>query len=83
MKKCLALNEINPGDHAIVRKIESEGSIRRRFMDIGLVRNTKIECVGRSIMGDPSAYLIRGAIIAVRSDDGRSIFVEKIEGKEQ
>lgn len=47
-------------------------------MDMGLVKNTCVECVGRSPLGDPSAYLIKGAVVAVRSRDCESIFVEVI-----
>ena len=60
---------MKPGDKAVVRKLLNEGSIRRRLMDIGLIENTLVECVGKSPMGDPSAFLIRGAVIAIRSED--------------
>ena len=35
-------------------------------MDLGLVRGTRVTCVTRSPAGDPGAYLIRGALIALR-----------------
>jgi ferrous iron transport protein A len=47
-------------------------------MDIGLVENTPVECLGRSPGGDPSAYLIRGAVIAIRADDCRGITVRAV-----
>ena len=75
MKK-LSLNDIKPGEHAVVSKIQTTGSMRRRFLDIGLVENTDGECVGRSPSGDPSSYLIRGAVIAIRSEDSQSILVK-------
>lgn len=46
-------------------------------MDIGLIENTVIECVGKSPLGDPAAYLIRGAVIAIREKDCFDILVEK------
>ena len=64
-----SLYDMKPGDKAVVRKLLNEGSIRRRLMDIGLIENTLVECVGKSPMGDPSAFLIRGAVIAIRSED--------------
>lgn len=70
------LNDIKPGESAVVKGICSECGIRRRLMDIGVVENTKIECVGKSPLGDPRAYLIRGAVIAIRSADSANISVE-------
>ena len=64
------------GEKAIVKKVNTLGSMRRRFLDIGLVKDTEIECIGSSPSGDPSAYLIKGAVIAIRADDGKSIEVE-------
>ena len=49
--------------------------MRRRLLDIGLVENTEVACLGRSPSGDPSAYLIRGAVIAIRSVDCATIIV--------
>lgn len=54
--------------------------MRRRLLDVGLVEDTKVECVGRSPGGDPSAYLIRGAVIAIRSEDSRGIMVRRVGG---
>lgn len=77
MKNVISLNKINIGDTAAVKKINTCGSLRRRLMDIGLIENTDIECVGKSPLGDPSAYLIRGAVIAIRAQDCADILVEK------
>ena len=75
MYKNITLNDINPGQTATVKELRSTGSIRRRLLDIGLVENTEVECLGRSPAGDPSAFLIRGAVIAIRSEDCKDIKV--------
>lgn len=75
MNQSLSLNDINPGQRAVVSALQSTGSMRRRLLDIGLIENTEIECLGRSPGGDPSAFLIRGAVIAIRSEDCRDILV--------
>ena len=69
------LNDVMPGQAARIKKLNSSGSIRRRLLDIGLVENTEVECLGRSPSGDPSAYLIRGAVIALRSEDCNNILL--------
>ena len=75
MSQNCSLNELNPGETAVVKELKTRGSIRRRLLDIGLVKDTKIECVGKSPAGDPAAFLIRGAVIAKRSADMKDIVV--------
>ena len=71
------MNALLPGEKARVQKLLLKGGIRRRLLDLGLTANTKVECVGKSFAGDPRAYLIRGAVIAVRNSDAEKIIVEK------
>lgn len=70
-----SLNELKPGNGCIIEKIMTAGSIRRRFQDIGLLEGTYVECVGQSPAGDPKAFLIRGAVIAIRKEDCAEIFI--------
>ena len=73
--KDVTLSDIDVGERAVVRRLEIAGSMRRRLLDIGLCEGTLVQCVGKSPMGDPKAYLIRGAVIAIRSYDGRGVIV--------
>lgn len=75
MNEINCLNDIKPGERAKIKALESTGSIRRRLLDIGLIEDTDIECIGRSPLGDPSAFLIRGAVIAIRSEDCGNILI--------
>lgn len=75
MNDANCLNDISPGQTARVKELLSMGSIRRRLLDIGLIKNTEVECLGRSPGGDPSAFLIRGAVIAIRSEDCNNILI--------
>ncbi|HZK28267.1 MAG TPA: FeoA family protein, partial [Thermoclostridium sp.] len=45
-------------------------------LDLGLVSNTAIEALQKSPSGDPTAYQIRGAVIALRKEDAFNILVE-------
>lgn len=47
--------------------------------DIGLIENTLVECLGVSPGGDPAAYRIRGAVIALRAEDGKTVRVRVLE----
>ncbi len=75
MQDAISLAEICPGQSARVIGLYSKGSMRRRLLDIGLTEETRIKCVGRSPSGGMSAYLIRGAVMAIRSEDAKEIIV--------
>lgn len=73
------LSSLHLGQKCKVKKLTSEGLIRRRMLDLGLIKDTIIEPLQRSPSGDPVAYLIRGAVVALRADIASTILVEKLK----
>jgi len=69
------LSQLRPGQYATVQGILTTGTMRRRLLDLGLIEHTEVMCIGKSPLGDPSAYLIRGAVIAIRAKDSRKILI--------
>ena len=74
------LSSLKPGESATVERLTANTDMRRRLLDIGLVKGTRVECLGTAPGGDPSAYLIRGAVIAIRSEDGSMVVVKRDGG---
>ena len=70
------MEKLRPGQAGTVLALRLEGPLRRRLRDLGLVEGARLRCLGRSPLGDPSAYLICGAAIALRRTDCRRIEVE-------
>lgn len=77
MKDIVRLCDIEPDECALVIELKNDGPMRRRLCDLGLVEDTRVKCVGKSPAGDPAAYLIRGAVIAIRRTDSAQIIVER------
>ena len=75
----LRLCDIAPGQGACVCGLATQGRMRRRLLELGLVDGTIVECLGRSPWGDPSAFLIRGTVIALRKADCAGILVQPEE----
>lgn len=71
------LCDMSTNTYATVVSLETKGELRRRLMDIGLVEGTTVECVRKSPAGDPKAYLIRGAVIALRNEDAATVIMEE------
>lgn len=72
------LADVTPGGEGRVVGIspKCQGSQRRRLLDLGVVRGTSIEAAFESAGGDPIAYRIRGALIALRREQAEWIRVE-------
>jgi DtxR family transcriptional regulator, Mn-dependent transcriptional regulator len=77
----MTLLDIGPGERARVVGISPgcQGSQRRRLLDLGVVRGTEIEAAFRSAAGDPIAYRVRDALIALRREQAAWIRVEPVE----
>ena len=78
MAETFALNLLPEGQSAYVAALNNESTLRRRLNDLGLICGTQITCLYRSPAGDPRAYLIRGAVIALRGRDAALIQVNPI-----
>ncbi len=53
MKEIRRLSDIEPGQKARIKELTSNGSMRRRLLDIGLVENTEVECLAEALWGIP------------------------------
>lgn len=73
------LSSLLIGEKCRVKKLTSHGLMRRRLLDLGLIDNTIVESLYHSPTGDPVAYGIRGAVIALRSEVASMILVEKLD----
>jgi ferrous iron transport protein A len=74
----IALSQLPVGRRGRVVSLQAEGLIRSRLLDLGLIPDTVVEVIRRSPTGDPIAYGIRGAVIALRSEVSRLITVSPL-----
>lgn len=71
----IKLNQLPIGRRGNAVSLTSDGITRRRMLDLGIVEGTEIEALYKSPSGNPVAYLIRGAVIALRSDVSEKITI--------
>ncbi|GBD91373.1 iron-dependent repressor IdeR [bacterium BMS3Abin04] len=78
-KNFITLSNLKVGEKGTVLKISNalRGQERRRLMDFGIVPGAEIAVEMKSPSGDPTAYLIRDAIIAFRKNQSDHIFIKK------
>lgn len=72
----MTLDQLQAGQPATIRKVAGEGAVRRRLMDMGLIRGAAIEMVKAAPMGDPVDYLVRGYHLSLRKSEAKLVEVE-------
>ena len=78
MNNLCPLSELTVGDSGRVISLKTHGIARKRMLDLGLVNGTIVSSVLKSPSGNPTAYNIRGALIALRNQDAENIYVKPI-----
>ena len=69
------LDNLPLGTYGKVEVLNCKGAIRRRLLDLGIVKGTPIVPILKSPSGDPTAFIIRGSVIALRKEDANLIVV--------
>lgn len=73
------LDVLHPGEEGVVVRLagQVQGPQRRRMLDLGIVPGTVIRAELSSASGDPVAYRIRGAVIALRRVQAQAILIRR------
>ena len=79
------LGGLQPGEEGIVVRVggQVQGAQRRRLLDLGVVPGTVIRAELSSMSGDPMAYRIRGAVIALRRAQADDILIRRRRSDEE
>ena len=75
MNENKTLNDLLLNQKGYIKKLECDGNIRRRLLDLGFVEGATIIPVLDSPLHNPRAFFIRGTLIAIRNEDANLITV--------
>lgn len=70
------LKEVKPGETASVAAFSGTGALRRRLMDMGITKGTKILVRKVAPLGDPIEITVRGYQLSLRKSEAENIEVE-------
>lgn len=69
------LKDVNIGETITVAKVGGEGAIRRRILDMGIVKGTTITVQKVAPLGDPLEVTVRGYELSLRKSEAENIIV--------
>ena len=67
------LKEAKVGETVTVRKLNGEGAIKRRIMDMGLTKGTEVYIRKVALLGDPIEVTVRGYELSLRKADAEMV----------
>jgi len=70
------LTEMKPGEKGCVLSIEQGRGLRKRLLDMGVVRGAEVEVVRLAPLGDPMEVLIKGYNLTLRREEAARIHVQ-------
>ena len=68
--------DVQIGKSAVVARLHSEGPVRRRIMDMGLIKGTRVKVIKVAPIGDPIEISLRGYELSIRKSEAELIEVE-------
>ncbi len=78
MEEKYLLSTLPLNKSAVICSVECKENLKNRIFDFGIIENSVITPIYRSPFGDPTAYLIKNAVVALRKKDCQNIFVSPI-----
>lgn len=69
------LREVPCGQTVTVEKLQGEGPVKRRIMDMGITKGTSVYVRKVAPLGDPVEVTVRGYELTLRKADAEMILV--------
>ena len=70
------LKEVKVGDRVTVAKLNGEGALKRKIMDMGITKGVEIYVRKVAPLGDPIEVTVRGYELSIRKADAEMIEIK-------
>ena len=74
----MTLKDAKTGQTVTVEKLNGEGAVKRRIMDMGITKGVVIRIIKTAPLGDPIELTVRGYELSLRKEDAEKIEVEQL-----
>ncbi len=74
----ITLADLDINERGIIVNITAENEIRRRLLDMGLVKGINFKVLRKAPLGDPIEICLRGFNLSLRIQEAKTIIVERV-----
>lgn len=75
----MMLSELREGQSAVIEKIGGNGALRRRILEMGMVRGTEVYVEKYAPLKDPLELIIKGYHVSLRVEEAAKIMVTPLK----
>lgn len=68
---------LKTGESGVIEKVNGQGAMRKRLLDMGLTPNTRVTLFKRAPMGDPVELVVRGYHLTLRISETEYITLKE------
>lgn len=72
----MTLDQLKPGQQAVITRVDNEGQLAQRLMSLGLLEGTRVELLRRALGGDPIEIDVMGYALSLRKAEASQIEIE-------
>ncbi len=72
----MRLSELREGQSALVKRIGGNGALRRRILEMGIVKGTQIRIEKYAPLRDPLELVVKGSHVSLRVEEAAQIIVD-------
>ena len=83
VQSSILLSQMKTGQEGVIQKVSGEGLLRRRLLEMGINRGSKIYVEKYAPLKDPIELVIKGYHVSLRVEEAASIFVENVKYREE
>lgn len=70
------LKDLKPGESGIISMVKGKGFVRKRIMDMGVIKGSSVHVEKIAPLGDPIEIKIKGYSLSLRKEDAENIILE-------
>ena len=72
------LRDVKAGESCTVAALTGTGALKRRIMDMGLTKGTRVHVRKVAPLGDPLELTVRGYELSIRKDEAAGVEVTNV-----
>ncbi len=75
----MLMSEMKKGQTGIIHRVGGNGALRRRILEMGIVKDTKVYVEKYAPLKDPLELIVKGYHVSLRVEEAAQIIVDNVK----